>query len=137
VRIDLGRTWAIAADARRQVSMLEGLTLQSFVTTAATLWVGGNLGNRTLVSWTGTHSRGASHAGESGAYSSAGMSAQAEYTVSRCCAILMNYSYYEHQVLDVAAVPVGFPTVYERNTARVGVTVWLPLYGTFPGGRSR
>ena len=137
VRVDVGRTWAIAVDARRHVTMLEGLTLQSFVTTAATAWMGGNLGNRTLVSLTGTHSRGAPHVGDTGSFSSAGWSAQAEYTVSRCCALLANYSYYEHQVLDVAAVPVGFPTVYERNTARIGVTVWLPLYGTFPGGRSR
>ena len=137
VRVDIGRTWAISADASRHVGMLEGLTLQSFVTTATTLWAGGNIGTRTLVSLTGRHSRGAPHVGETGSFSSAGMWAQAEYTVSRCCALFANYSYYGHRLLDVAAVPVGFPTVYERNTARMGVTVWLPLYGTFPGGRSR
>jgi hypothetical protein len=137
VRLDIGRTWALSADGSRTVTMLEGLTLQSFVTTAVSLWTGGTIGTRANVSITGTYSDGKAHEGDTGSFSSLGGTAQIQYAVSRCCSLVTSYSYYEHRILDVAAVPTGFPSDFTRNAVRVGMTVWLPLYGTFPADRSR
>jgi hypothetical protein len=136
-RLDLGRTWALSADANRSVTMLEGLTLQSFVTTAVSVWTGGTIGTRASVSITGTYSEGTAHEGDTGSFSSIGGTAQLQYAVSRCCSMVTSYSYYEHKLLEVAAVPLGFPRNFERNAVRVGMTVWLPLFGTFPADRSR
>ena len=93
--------------------------------------------HRANVSITGTYSDGKAHEGDTGSFSSLGGTAQIQYAVSRCCSLVTSYSYYEHRILDVAAVPTGFPSDFTRNAVRFGMTVWLPLYGTFPADRSR
>jgi hypothetical protein len=46
-----------------------------------------------------------------------------------------SYSYYNHRLRDLTNIPVGFPNRFNRNAVNVGVTIWLPLYGSFPAGR--
>jgi hypothetical protein len=138
VRMDVGRTWAVSTEVNRTVGMLEGLTRQSFVTTSGSLWTGGTLGRRAVVSVTGTYSDGASHAADTGSFSTLGGTAEVQYTVSRCCSVVTSYSFYQHRVVDVAAeVPAGFPRSIDRNAVRVGLSVMLPLYGTFPADGRR
>jgi hypothetical protein len=137
VRLDVGRTWAVSADLSRSVQMLEGLTLQSFVTTAASLWTGGTIGSKSNISITGTFADGKPHEGDLGSFRAYGATAQIQYLLSRCCSLVTSYSYYQHDIRDVTAVPVGFPSTFERNTVRVGMSFWLPLFGTFPADRTR
>lgn len=136
-RMDLGRTWSVSSDVSRTVTTLEGLTRQSFVTSTGTLWLGGNVGRRTRVSVNGSYSTGAPHRGDTGSFRSVGGTAQLQYELSRCCAAVTSYSYYEHRVLEVAAVPTGFPRTVDRNAVRVGLSFWVPLHGTFPADRRR
>jgi hypothetical protein len=132
IRMDLGRTWAMSADFNRMVQMLEGLTLQSFVTTTASVWGGGSVGRRSVLSFTGLYSDGIAHPGESGTYDSFGAIAQWQFRISQCCSVITNYSRYQHTLSEVASVPIGFPRNTTNNSVRVGLTLWLPLFGTFP-----
>jgi hypothetical protein len=133
-RLDLGRTWAVSADVRHDVSMLEGLSPQPFLTTTATVWAGGSLGRRVTLTATGNLSDGSPQEGDRGSFRSGSAIAQLQYAFSRCCSVIGNYSYYDHILREVAAVPIGFPRNFERNALRFGLTVWLPLYGSFPPG---
>lgn len=136
-RMDLGRTWAVSADVSRTVTMLEGLTTQSFLTSYGSVWAGGSIGPRAMASLSGTYSAGSAHQGDAGSFRSVGGTGQLQYYVSRCCSVVTNYSFYEHQLREVAAVPAGFARTVDRNAVRVGMTLWLPLHGTFPGDRRR
>jgi hypothetical protein len=134
-RLDLGRTWAVTANFRRDVTVLEGLTQQSFLTDAGTVWLGGNLGRSWVLALTGGFSQGRPHEGEFGSYESRQATAQLQYELGRCCSALGSYSIYSHKLNDIAAVPAGFPNRFDRNSVSVGFIVWLPLYGSFPAGR--
>jgi hypothetical protein len=48
VRLDIGRTWAVSLDTRRDASVIEGVSQQSFLTDVGTLWLGGNIGSTPL-----------------------------------------------------------------------------------------
>ena len=135
-RVDLGRTWAIAADGDRNVTVLDGVTLQSFLTDVGSLWLGGRIGGAWQAALTGSFSRGAPHHGETGSYEAATVRAQLQYAMASCCAVLATYSYYSHLLHDIASLAPGFPNRSENNAVRVGMSFWLPLYGRFAGTRS-
>jgi hypothetical protein len=132
IRVDLWRTWAVAADWHRESTMINGLTRQSFLTSAFGLSLGGDIQRKVSLAVAATYFDGAPHQGDTGSFASLTSTAQAQYNVRRCCSIFSNYSYSKHDLRDVAAVPEGFPRHFKRNEARIGLTVWLPLYGTFP-----
>ena len=136
VRVDLGRTWSVAADADRNVTVLDGVTLQSFLTDVGSLWLGGRIGSAWQVAVTGSFSRGAPHEGETGSYEAATARAQLQYVVSSCCSVLATYSYYSHLLHDISSLAPGFPNRSENNAVRVGMSFWLPLYGRFSGTRA-
>jgi hypothetical protein len=135
VRMDLGRTWAVTADARRDVTVLDGITQQTFLTDMLAVWVGGNIGSSWVAAVSATASQGRPHQGEVGSYESANATAQLQYAVARCCSVFGSYSYYNHRLRDLSTIPAGFPSTFDRNAMNVGVTVWLPLFGSFPAGR--
>ena len=64
------------------------------------------------------------------AYSGA---AQLRYALARCCAVTADYDYYYYKLHDVVR-PAGLPEEYDRNAIRVGLSLWLPLYGAVNGG---
>jgi hypothetical protein len=132
-RVDLGRTWSLSADAHRDVTVLDGVTLQSFLTDVGSLWLGGGIGESWQVVLTGSFSRGAPHEGEIGSFESATGRAQLQYAFTSCCAVVGTYSYYSHLMRDVSSLAPGFPNRAENNAVRVGMTFWLPLYGRFAG----
>lgn len=134
-RLDLGRTWAVSVDVRRDVTVLEGLTQQSFLTDIGSLWLGGNVGRSWTAAVSGAFSRGRPHEGEIGSYESLNGTAQLQYVLARCCTVVSSYSYYAHRLRDLSAIPAGFPNRFDRNVVNVGFTLWLPLYGAFPAGR--
>ncbi|HET7218503.1 MAG TPA: hypothetical protein VFJ02_10670 [Vicinamibacterales bacterium] len=141
VRIDVGRSWAVGADYRRAVSVLQGLTLQSFPTNAVSVRVDGTMSRRIEVAASTAYSTGQSGAGETGgdfrAYSG---DVQLRFALARCCATSVTYDYYIYRLNDIPDVPSGIPSNYDRNAIRVGFTLWLPLYGSYgqaEGGRTR
>ena len=134
-RLDLGRTWSVSADAHRDVTVLEGVTQQSFLTDIGSLWLGGSVGESWVVVLSGSFSRGAGHESELGSFEAITGRAQLQYAFASCCTVLAAYSYYSHLLRDLSDLAPGFPSRAERNSVRVGMTFWLPIYGRF--GRTR
>jgi hypothetical protein len=134
-RLDLGRTWSVSANADRAVTVLDGVTQQSFLTDVGSLWLGGDIGESWVVALSGSFSRGAPHEGEIGSFEAWTGRAQLQFAVASCCAVVGTYSYYSHLMRDVSSVAPGFPSRVENKAVRVGMTFWLPLYGRFGAGR--
>lgn len=131
LRVDLVRTWAVTADVRRDVTVLQGISPQPFITEMASLSGGGTIAGRFELALTAGFSRGQASAGETGAFESTTGTAQLQWNASSWLAVVTSYNYYSHFLRDLAAIPVGFPSRYDRNQAHVGMTIRLPLFGAF------
>jgi hypothetical protein len=136
---DVGRSWAIAANYTRAVSVLEGVSLTAFATDSARASVSGLINSRMETSLSATYSNGRSGGlGTTGRFENYNGSLQVRYAISRCCATAVNYDYYFYDFQNVVDLPSGFSPSFDRQAIRVGFTVWLPLYGTYSNGeRSR
>jgi hypothetical protein len=137
VRMDLARTWSVAANFNRQSTMLEGLTPQSFLTSSLSLSAGGGVTSRAEVAVSASYSEGAPHEGDQGSFSGASGTVQLQYNLARWGGLVTNYSYYRHELRDITSLPAGFPSLFDRHSFRVGMTVWLPLFGSFTSGQTR
>ncbi len=138
--LDLGRSWSVAADYRRAVSTLQGVSVGSYPGHAVSLRTDGTMGSRIEAAFSGAFSNGESGGGQGGgSYSAYSGSAQMRYAFSRCCAATLQYDYYHYRLTDFTTLPLGFPPEYDRNAIRVGFTLWLPLYGSYgaTGGGAR
>jgi hypothetical protein len=132
--IDIGRSWALGADYRRAVNVLQGVTLESFATNSTGVRANGVLGRRFEVAISAAFSSGATNVAEqSGRYQAYSGAAQVRYALARCCAVTAGYDYYYYKLHDIVR-PAGLPAEYDRNAIRVGVSLWLPLYGAVNGG---
>ena len=131
LRVDLGRTWAVSADVHRDVTRLDGLAPQPFVSEVGALRAGGRLGSRLEMVLSGAFSRGLSRQNQFGSFESLIGAAQMRYPLASCCSLLAGYSYYRHLLRDVPVALSSFPTSYDRNAVRVGFTMAIPLYGSF------
>ena len=131
VNVDLARTWAIATSVRREVSVLNGLAPEAFVADSASLSAGGAIAPRLELTVNGAFSRGSSHGGERGSFEAVTGALQLQWNVSRLAAIMTSYNYYNHLLRDITALPPGFPPRFDRSSVRVGLTLWLPFYGSF------
>ena len=60
----------------------------------------------------------------------AGANGEVRYALSHWAAVFGAYAFYHHRIDDETLV-TGFPPRYERHSARIGVTFWLPVYGAF------
>ena len=137
--IDLGRSWSLAANYARDVSVLQGVSLTSFASNESGVIANGLIGSRVEASLAATFSKGRAGGGSTtGEYENYTGSMQLRYAFSRCCAASVNYDYYAYEFLDVADLPSDFISNFDRQAIRVGFTFWLPLYGrSADGGRAR
>jgi hypothetical protein len=122
-RVDLFRTWALSTDWRREVTTIDGLVRQSFLTSYFALRTGGNIGRRWTAVAAASRADGRPHAGDVGSFEGAALTSQLQFAVSRCCSLVGSYSYYQHHLRDLRAVPAGLPRQFERNTAQIGMRV--------------
>ncbi len=129
-RMDLARTWSVSTDFRRQNSFIEGVVRQSFITDATSVSLGGDLFWGVGLSLTGQYSTGTPNRGEVGSYKSGNGTLQFRYGLGSCCSVVASQSYYFHRLHDLASLTEGFPSQFERNAVRVGMTMQLPLHGT-------
>jgi len=137
VRFDVARTWAVSADARRDITVLEGLSNQGFVNHAGALHGGGRLSERLALALSVAYSQADAPRGEPGSFQTVNATVQFDYSVTTWCSMVTSYTYYDHLLRGVTGIPQGFPRRLERNSVRLGVTFWLPLYGSFPPDRGR
>ncbi|MGH9330885.1 MAG: hypothetical protein ACRD09_10610 [Vicinamibacterales bacterium] len=135
--VDVGRSWAVRADYQRTVMVLDAVARQAFNTDAAFLQLDGLLGRRLDLMLSSGYADGRTGLSGAGRYESHTAGAQLRYAVARCCAALASYNYYHHRLHGIVTVPEGFPRRFDRNAVRVGLTLWLPLYGTYTDGAER
>jgi hypothetical protein len=129
IRWDLGRSWSLASDVRREASLLLGLSDQVFMTSAVNFRAGGHLASRVSLvssvgfSWGTEHTTGGSFKGTTGL-------AQLQFEPKPSLTLTTGYTYYSHQLSDRSLTVIGFPPQYTRNVITVGATFWLRLHET-------
>jgi hypothetical protein len=130
-RLDLGRTWGIQADGRRDVTILQGVSPEPFATNAATVRLDGLLGERFQFGTSGAFTRGGAIVSDTGTFNATGATAQLQFILARYASVFTTYRHFRYRLIDVAAAPPGFPSRFNRNSLQLGVTLWLPLSGNF------
>jgi hypothetical protein len=61
----------------------------------------------------------------------AGATGEIRFALSNWSAIFGSYAFYHHRIEDPSLLATGLPPEYDRHSARIGVSIWLPLYGAF------
>jgi hypothetical protein len=127
----MGRTWSARVAYNRGVGFTEGFaqptfsdavtgSVSGFFSRRVDFTAGGGLsiGDAGLSAGTGTADRGFR------AYTG---SARVRYGLGAMWALFGEYSYYKHDLGDVLIVAQGVPPILDRNSVRVGLTLWVPL----------
>ncbi len=132
IGLDFGRTWSVGADYRRSLTVLYGVSADSYVTDAVWVRAGGMLGPRLDLSLVGSYSAGRAAVAEAGRarYETYRVTGQLRYAIAGPCAFVANYSLYQHEFRDAADLPETFPRRLERGTVQAGLTFWVPLHRT-------
>jgi hypothetical protein len=137
-RLDVGRSWAMTADYRRAVNVLQGVSLETFPTDAFRLDADGRFGQRVDAIVSAGVANGRAGGGQAtGDFKSYTGSAQLRIAVARCCATAVNYSFYHYQLRGVVGLPAGLPSEYDRHSISVGLALYVPLYGSFQNNGRR
>jgi hypothetical protein len=131
-RLDLGRDWNLGAQYRRGAQTLGGLSTEAFVNDAGTFTLSGLLTRRLDVAFIAGVARGATASGvdTNSTYLTTTGSTQLRFALSRMLSTVVSYHYYHYNFHDTV-LPEGLAPVFGRNAVRVGVSVWLPLYGRY------
>ena len=130
-RMGLTRMWSLAIEGNRELSVLEGISPESFETTTASMLVEAAVSRRVIFGISGIYTDGAGTETTSGSFQTASLRSQIQYGFSACCGMFASYGYYNHNLRDVSRLPVGYPPQYHGHNVRLGFTWWLPLYGSF------
>jgi hypothetical protein len=131
-RLDIARTWSVQADYRRGLSLLEGVTIEQFVTNTGMIRLGGLLGSHSELVFAAGYSTGSAAPGSSGSIESYNATSQFRYKLTESLSMLFGHTYYSYHLLGVQDLPSGFANRLDRNAIRVGMTLELPLYSGSP-----
>jgi len=130
-RVNISRGWEIAADSRRDIAVLRGVTPEPFTIDAASLRLSGNLGERVRLELASGVAKGQARTRIDGAFDAVTSNAQITVALSRHTALGVSYSDYRHRLRDAVTFDPQFPSAFRRAALRIGVGVWLPILGRF------
>jgi hypothetical protein len=130
-RMGLTRVWTVAIEGEREVSVLEGIAPESFLTTTGSMLIEAMFSRRVIFGISGIYTDGEGTETASGSFQTASLRSQIQLGFSACCGMFASYGYYNHNVRDISRLPVGYPPQYHGHAVRLGFTWWLPLYGSF------
>jgi hypothetical protein len=136
VRLDFARTWNAAADYARIVSVLEGVTLDTFITDTVSLRAGGQLWDRADIALSANWATGQAGPTGSGSYDSYTGILQLQFAVNRWLDALVSQTFYAYRLDGVTMVVEGMASELDRHAVRVGLVFRLPLYGQYVASRS-
>jgi hypothetical protein len=125
---------SLSVEYTRAVVVLAGVSVIPVLNDIGQLTVAGSSGRRFRYSILASASRGdflSRDPGISNSTDVVGASGELRYAVANWAALFATYGFYHHRIDAPTAVASGFPTRYERQSIRLGMTLWLPLYGTF------
>jgi hypothetical protein len=117
------------ADYQRGVSALDRISVQSFVSNAAFLRTGGQLGARMQLALSAGYARGrAGAAFELGNYENTTLTTQVSYGIARCCSATVNYNFMRYLLVDIEPTVTTIPANLSRQAVRAGMSISLPFY---------
>jgi hypothetical protein len=130
LRLDFGRSWNVSADYRRAVSVLQGLTPESFISDTGTLRAGGFLGSRVEAVVIAGYVNGQAGNGLEGRYDGYTGTGQLRFLLTRWWAGLVSFNHYQYRLNTVASESLRVPAEMHRNAIRVGLSWSVPLVGS-------
>jgi hypothetical protein len=128
----VSRAWSLSASLNRGVSVLGGIIAVPVINDGLVLSLQTSPTRKLKTSVFGSLTRSSTFGTTGGQVMDvAGGSVELRYAIAPWAATFASYGYYRHSVDDPTWVANGFPTQYQRSSVRVGVTLWIPLYGAF------
>lgn len=127
MRVALSRVWSISADARRDATVLQGVSPEPFSAVSTAARTDGIIGERYQVGLSVGYARGSGIERDVALFRTLGGSVQAQYLISRCCSVFSTYRYYKHEIGGLSALSSTLPPKFSRNSVQVGMTIWTPL----------
>jgi hypothetical protein len=130
IRAGVFGQWAIETAYERSTESIPGFRQpESYITDTVTTSLGGVIGRRVDVVFSGAFAAGDVGVDASRSeYVTTGAAAQMRVSIIRNMAAVVGYSYYHYRFTDTI-LPVGLPPEFDRNALRVGLTFALPIYG--------
>lgn len=128
IRVDLGPGWVASAIVRRDVSVLEGLSPEPFASNVVSGQLEGLAGRRVRLGLVASHTRGSSLVTDTGSVETTGVTVDVQLALTRYCALFSSYRFYNHRLAFVGLTQPEFPDRYRRNSALLGLSVWLPVF---------
>jgi hypothetical protein len=125
---DMGRTWRARVEYRRGVGFIEAVrqpvfsdavngSLSGFFTRRTDLYVSGGFSTGDAGTVSVAQNRVRTYTG----------SARVRTALNETFALFAEYLYYNYDLGSAVIVADGLPRSLDRNTARVGVSVWVPV----------
>lgn len=124
---EIGRAWHATAAYNRGVGFVDGFP-QPFFADSFAASLGGIVDRRVELSFAGSYSTG--HLGlsvSSNKNENYNSSARVRVALSHYAAISGEYLFYHYRFDQPTALPQGFPPSLNRQGARIGLDLWLPL----------
>jgi hypothetical protein len=129
-RVDIGRSWSVQAFYQRGWELRQGFTVP-FFTDEVTATVGGYIGRRFDLVFTGGYSTGVLGVTIENPYFSRDGSVQARYALTATTALIASYFRYYYEFDRPNLLPPGLAPTNDRQVFRLGLTFWLPLLGSW------
>jgi hypothetical protein len=124
---EIGRTWHATMAYSRGAGLVDGFS-QPFFTDAIATSLGGVIERRLELTVSGSLSKGqmglTADAAQNDTYQG---SARLRLALSRLVSLSGEYFYYHYRFGDGAALPLGVPPALDRQGARFGLNLWLPV----------
>ncbi len=124
---EIGRTWHATALYRRGAGFVDGFAQPMFADSVATS-IGGTISRRVELALVGNYSKGGIGFGAgSSENKSYNGSAKARIAIARRLVVSAEYFYFRYHFADAAVLPAGVPADVNRQGARIGLELWLPV----------
>ena len=120
-----GRSWEAKGSYSRGLEYVPGLRTP-VLTGGISAVVDGLLSRRVDLNVSASYSDGSSALRTASSYTTYTGNARLRFAVTRHWAVYTEYLYYYYDFRGTALLP-GLPSALERNGARVGLTLWLPV----------
>ncbi len=130
VRAGVFGQWAVETNYERSTQSIPGFSQpETYVTDSVTASLGGVIGRRMDVTFSGAFAAGDVGVDlSSSEYTTSSASAQLRVKITRNLAGVVGYSYYRYSFSDTL-LPAGLPSEFDRNAVRVGLSLSLPIIG--------
>jgi hypothetical protein len=123
----IGRSWSARADYRRGLQLVEGFGAPFFAD-SVNLSLAGFVGSRSRLSFSAAYSNGEVGISiNTQRYSTTMVVASYQVALTRWAALFAQYDFNHYLFDKTVALPPGMSRGLDRNSARVGLNLWLPL----------